>query len=101
MGSTVCAGLERKSASHPDYESCLANGCPYLVFTRYGYRPLLQVLKDFKNEAVKGDKKAASILYKVLVPRYQDILNQLMKEKAMDPEERSSLKLMMKEELNG
>lgn len=91
----------KEICSHPDYESCLANGCPYLVFTKYGYRPLLRVLKGFKEEAVKGDKKAASILYKVLVPRYQDILNQLMKETAMDPEEKNSLKLMMKEELNG
>lgn len=91
----------KQVCKHPEYESCLANCCHDLVFTRYGYLPLLKILKQFKDEAMNGNKKAQAVLYNVLIPRYQSILNRIMKETGMEPKEKEGLKLMMKEVLNG
>lgn len=91
----------KQACRHPEYESCLANCCHDLVFTRYGYLPLLKILKQFKDEAMNGNKKAQAVLYNVLIPRYQSILNRIMKETGMEPKEKEGLKLMMKEVLNG
>ena len=91
----------KQACRHPEYESCLANCCHDLVFTRYGYLPLLKILKQFKDAAMNGNKKAQTVLYNVLIPRYQSILNRIMKETGMDQKEKEGLKLMMKEVLNG
>ena len=92
---------ERMACQHAEWDSCLANGCPYLVFTKIGYLPLLRILLKYQTEANKGNKKAQTVLQQVLIPRYQKILNQLMKDMNMSKEDRNGLKLIMRETLNG
>lgn len=92
---------EKMACQHAEWDSCLANGCPYLVFTKIGYLPLLRILLKYQTEANKGNKKAQTVLQQVLIPRYQKILNQLMKDMNMSKEDRNGLKLLMKETLNG
>ena len=92
---------EKMACQHAEWDSCLANCCPYLVFTKIGYRPLLRILLKYQTEANKGNKKVQTVLQQVLIPRYQKILNQLMKDMNMSKEDRNGLKLIMKETLNG
>lgn len=95
---------EKMACQHAEWDSCLANGCPYLVFTKIGYLPLLRILLQYQtkaNKGNKGNKKAQTVLRQVLIPRYQKILNQLMKDMNMSKEDRNGLKLIMKETLNG
>lgn len=92
---------EKMACQHAEWDSCLANGCPYLVFTKIGYLPLLHILLNYQTEANKGNKKAKTVLQQVFIPRYQEIINQLMKDMNMSKEDRNGLKLLMKETLNG
>lgn len=92
---------EKMACQHAEWDSCLANGCPYLVFTKIGYLPLLRILLKYQTEANKGNKKAQTVLQQVLIPRYQKILNQLMKDMNMSKEDRNGLKMIMRETLNG
>ena len=92
---------EKMACQHAEWDSCLANCCPYLVFTKIGYLPLLHILLDYQADANKGNKKAQTVLQQVLIPRYQKILNQLMKDINMPKEDRNGLKLIMRETLNG
>ena len=91
---------EKMACSYPEYESCLANGCPYLVFTKLGYIPLLKVLHEYYTMANNGDRKAYAVLEQVLLPRYQSIINQLVHDVQMTNEEKDSLKIMLKEYMN-
>lgn len=91
---------QKQACVHPEYESCLASCCHDLVFTQYGYLPLLRILKKFNDKAMEGNKKAYVILYKILIPRYQNIINRIIKETQMDSLEKEGLKLMLKEALN-
>lgn len=92
---------EKMACQHAEWDSCLANGCPYLVFTKIGYLPLLHILLNYQTEANKGNKKAKTVLQQVLIPRYQKIINQLMKDMNMSQEDRNRLKMIMRETLNG
>ena len=92
---------EKMACQHAEWDSCLANGCPYLVFTKIGYLPLLRILLQYQTEANNGSKKAKTVLLQVLIPRYQKIINQLMKDMDMSKDDRNGLKLLMKETLNG
>ena len=85
---------------NPASESCISCCCPELVFTQLGYKPLLSVLLNYKNKAKSGDKKAEGVLNKVLIPRYQRIINELMKSYRMAREDRIGLKLMLEDTLN-
>ena len=85
---------------HPDYDSCLANACPYLVFTRYGYRALLKVIAEYVEGATSGDMKMAAALERVIMPRFRAILNSIMKDMHIPKEGRAVLKLMLKEVLD-
>ncbi len=90
-----------ESCPHPEYSSCIAYGCPYLVFTRYGLVPLLEVLKEFKEMAESGDKKAASVLKQVLLPRYKNIINAIMRDTDMSQSDRNGIKSLMEDILHG
>ena len=85
-----------EACARPEYESCLANACPWLIFTKLGYMTLIKILKDYSIRAASGDHKAASVLKTVLLPRYQRIINSFMKEAKLDEEERHGMKLIMK-----
>lgn len=76
---------------HPDWESCLANNCPHLVFTQFGYIPLLSILAEYQKKSKAGDIKAENVLQQVLIPRYQSILNRFMHETHMHKNDRMQL----------
>lgn len=82
---------------HPDYDSCLANACPHLVFTRFGYRALLEVIGEYVQAAVSGDVKMAAALKSVIMPRFKNIINTLMKDMHIPQKERTILKVMLEE----
>lgn len=63
----------------PEYGSCLANACPHLVFTRNGIIPLTKILVDYMGKA-KKDRKASSVLNQILIPKFQSVINSIMKD---------------------
>lgn len=85
--------------AYPEFDSCLANTCPYLVFTRYGYKALLEVLRDYKVAADAGDIKKGAVLEQIIMPRFRDIINALMREVNMAKHDRTGLQFMLKEAL--
>ena len=85
--------------AYPNYDSCLANACPYLVFTRYGYKALLEVVCDYKAAMDRGDVKKKAVLEQVIMPRFREILNTLMRDVNMNKNERAGMQLMLKEAL--
>lgn len=86
---------------HPDYDSCLANACPYLVFTRYGYGALLEVIGEYVRGAASGDVKMAVALKSVIMPRFKNIINALMQDMHIPQMERAALRFMLEEVLDG
>lgn len=86
---------------HPEYDSCLANACPYLVFTRFGYRALLEVIGEYVQAAAFGDMKMAVALKSVIMPRFRAIINVVMKDMHIPREERAALRFMMEEVIDG
>lgn len=87
--------------SYPEWKSCLANACPYLVFSRYGYLPLLQMLHEYQIKINEGDVKAKAVFQQILKPRFQSIVNQIIKEYHLEKDEREGMKWMLQEVLNG
>lgn len=85
--------------AHPEFDSCLANACPYLVFTRYGYKALLEVISDYKVAMDSGDVKKGAVLQQVIMPRFREILNTLMRDVNMSKNERAGMQFMLKEAL--
>lgn len=83
---------------NPKYNSCLAEMCRYHVFTRNGIKPLLYVIREYRDKAAGGDVKAKNVLKKVIVPNFQEILNEIMAE--MTKQERNNLKNLIGEELD-
>ncbi len=69
---------------HPCFASCLASGCDSLILTRFGIRPLLEVLKTNLQKEREGDQKAGAVLRKHLIPRYQKLMNWLVTKVAQD-----------------
>ena len=84
-----------KVCAHPKYDSCLANACPYLVFTRHAIKPLLQILFDYSMSAKHGDLRAKSILRQVLIPRFQALINELINESIINAETKRDLKQLL------
>ena len=84
-----------KVCAHPKYDSCLANACPYLVFTRHAIKPLLQILFDYSMSAKHGDLRAKSILRQVLIPRFQALINELINESIINAETKRDLKPLL------
>ena len=82
---------------HPEFDSCIANACQHLVFTRAGYTSILEVLKEYMDEANSGNRKAEAVLMRILFPRYRDILNKIMSEAGMNELERHGMKRLMEE----
>lgn len=85
---------------HPTYKSCLANLCPYHVFTSEGIPALIKVIKDYKmQQKISDDKKYGVALKIKIIPAFQDIINDIIKE--MSREDQMGLKRLIEEELNG
>lgn len=101
QGIYCLRGIHGQSCVHPNRSSCIVAACPYLVFTKYAYMPLLEILCDFKKRMEHGDKKSKAIYEKILMPRYGLIIKQFIKGCNLDMEERMGLKEIMREVLNG
>ena len=84
---------------HPTYESCLANLCPYHVFTSDGIPALIRVIKDYQQkESATGNKKYGIALKTKIIPAFQDIINAIIK--GMSEVERAGTKKLIEEALN-
>lgn len=85
---------------NPTYESCLANLCPYHVFTSDGVPALVKVIKDYQiKELTTGNKKYGIALKTKIIPAFQDIINAIIKE--MSEEDKAGIKKLIEETLNG
>ena len=85
---------------NPKYESCLANLCPYHVFTSDGVPALVKVIKDYHiKELTTGNKKYGIALKTKIIPAFQDIINEIIKE--MSEEDKAGTKKLIEEVLNG
>lgn len=82
---------------NPKCESCIASGCKNLVISRMGYVPLLEVLYGYYDRGRNGDRRAQSILDKVLMPRFQSVINRLIKEKNLNNDDREGLSKLIQE----
>ena len=88
-----------EACSHPEYESCLKCCCTDLVFTKFGLIPLINILNTFYNQAKSGDKKAGGILNQVLIPHYQNIINEFLSKSDLSNDERNGIRLLMENTL--
>ena len=88
------------ACENPTYESCLANLCPYLVFTSDGVPALVRVIKEYQlKELTTGNKKYGIALKAKIIPAFQDIINAIIKE--MSEEDKAGTKKLIEEALNG
>ena len=84
---------------HPLYESCLANLCPHYVFTSEGIPALARVIRDYAEKArCTEDKKYEAALRKYIIPAFQDVLNDVIRE--MSGAEKVSIRKLLKEVLH-
>ena len=84
---------------HPLYESCLANLCPHYVFTSEGVPALARVIRDYAEKARRtGDKKYEAALRKCIIPAFQDVLNDVIRE--MSGAEKTSIRKLLEEVLH-
>ena len=88
------------ACENPTYESCLANLCPYHVFTTDGVPALVRVIKEYQlKELTTGNKKYGIALKAKIIPAFQDIINAIIKE--MSEEDKAGTKKLIEEALNG
>ncbi|PZM78952.1 MAG: hypothetical protein DKM50_10350 [Candidatus Margulisiibacteriota bacterium] len=85
---------------NPTYESCLANLCPYHVFTSDGIPSLVKVIKDYmEKELITGNRKYGIALRTQIIPAFQEIINAIIKE--MSEEDKAGTRKLIVEALNG
>ena len=88
------------TCENPIFESCLANLCPYHVFTSDGVPTLVNVFKDYQLKArMTGNKKYSIALKTKIIPAFQDIINAIIKD--MTDQEKAGTKRLIEEALNG
>lgn len=88
------------ACENPTYESCLANLCPYHVFTSDGVPALVRVIKEYQlKELTTGNKKYGIALKTKIIPAFQNIINAIIKE--MSEEDKAGTKKLIEEALNG
>ena len=88
------------SCVNPTYESCLANVCPYHIFTSEGIPALIRVIKEYQEKALRtGNKKYEAVLKKKIIPEFQNIINEIIKE--MSDADKKGLQQLITEGLNG
>lgn len=80
-----------EACASPSFESCIANVCPYLIFSEAGIKSLINVINQYKEKAIAtGNPKYESILKKVIIPAYKEILAEISKR--MNSAEKEALK---------
>lgn len=83
----------------PTYNSCIANLCPYHIFTDDGIPALIEVIKYYrKMELETGNKKYSVVLNTKIKPAFKEIINSILKE--MNEEESKGLQVIIREMLN-
>lgn len=88
------------ACENPTYESCLANLCPYHVFTSDGVPALVKVIKDYRiKELTTGNSKYGIALKTKIIPAFQDVINAIIKE--MSEVDKAGIKKLIEEALNG
>ena len=86
--------------ANPMYESCIANLCPYHVFTNNGIPALVKVIKDYRDkELITGNKKYGIALKTKIIPAFQNVINAIIKE--MSEQDKAGTKKLIEEALNG
>lgn len=84
---------------HPLYESCLANLCPHYILSSEGIPALARVIRDYVEKAQRTvDKKYEAALRKYIIPAFQDVLNDVIRE--MSSSEQVSTRKLLKEVLH-
>ena len=85
--------------TYPEYNSCLANICPYHVFTSEGIPALIRVIKEYNSkEDTTGRNKYKVALKQKIIPAFQEIINEVMKD--MSQQEKIGLKRLIMEGMN-
>lgn len=80
------------ACENPKFESCIANVCPYLVFTDVGIKSLVSVVNSYAEKArITKNPKYKNILRKVILPAYKDILSEISNR--MTPNEKDAMKI--------
>ena len=80
-----------EACASPSFESCIANVCPYLIFSDSGIKSLIKVINQYKEKArATGNPKYETILNKVILPAYKEILAEISKR--MKTSEKEALK---------
>lgn len=86
------------SCVNPTYESCIANMCPYHVFSSEGIPALIKVIKEYsQKEDPTGTDKYINILKKKIIPGFQEIINAVIKD--MTQKEKDELRVLISEGL--
>lgn len=67
--------------TNPKWDSCIANNCPYNVFTSQGIPALLNVIRQYNAKYMETrNEKYLAVLQKIIKPNYKDILQTLFSE---------------------
>lgn len=84
------------SCENPEYASCIANLCPYHIFTSEGIPSLINVIKEYhRKERATGDSKYGTALRKHIIPAFQEMINALLKE--MSDREKTGMRKLLEE----
>ncbi|MCR5194698.1 MAG: hypothetical protein K6D38_00120 [Pseudobutyrivibrio sp.] len=84
------------ACENPTFDSCIANVCPYLIFTEEGVKSLIQVIYAYKKKIEETrNPKYIQILDKVIMPAYKDIMTGI--KNRMNPNEYEALRLAVGE----
>ena len=86
---------------NPHFESCIANVCPYHVFTSDGIPALIKVIKEYQSKALNAEsesEKYIAVLRRKIIPAFQEIINAVTKE--MSEKDKKGMKKLIMETLN-
>lgn len=87
------------ACENPAFVSCIANLCPYHIFTREGLLSLVNVIREYRaRDLASGDSKYGIALRKYIIPAFQDVLNELLKE--MSSGQKEAVRALLKEALD-
>ncbi len=87
-----------KSCDRRGSSSCIAIACPNHVLTTVGIPSLIAVINDYIDKA-KENPKYDAVLRKIIIPAFQGVINQLMKD--MSSEEKRGMQQLIEGGLNG
>lgn len=87
------------NCEHPTYASCIANLCPYLIFTNEGVLSLVNVVKEYRRkELATGNGKYGTALKKHIIPAFQEVINAVLA--GMSSHEKAGMRKLLGEAFN-